>query len=182
MKKKSAQRKAAEAVGIDEDDWDGTVESTLAAESLSRATYGIEGRDPSALLQAVALVIQNYEGTRELKNTLSDAQAVAAKLEGMGFVVMSLMDENTEGGKVDQLQMEDIIEDFIEKVDENTIAAFAFMGASRRRARSPCLHISRVSVCVCVCVRALSTAELVVSSLQGMARSRQTTQAQRSTT
>ena len=30
--KKSAQRKAAEAVGIDEDDWDGEVESILAAE------------------------------------------------------------------------------------------------------------------------------------------------------
>ena len=30
--KKSAQRMAAEAVGIDEEDWDGTVESILAAE------------------------------------------------------------------------------------------------------------------------------------------------------
>ena len=74
--------------------------------------------------------IQNYEGTRELKNTLSDAKAVAEKFEEMGFDAMSLTDENAEGGKVDQDQMEDAIEAFVEKVDENTIAAFAYMGAS----------------------------------------------------
>ena len=51
--KKSAQRKAAEAVGIDEDDWDGEVESILAVEfpggaqpEVTRAAYGVEGRDP----------------------------------------------------------------------------------------------------------------------------------------
>ena len=30
--KKKAQREAAEAIGIDEEDWDGTVDSILAAE------------------------------------------------------------------------------------------------------------------------------------------------------
>jgi hypothetical protein len=144
--KKSAQRRAAAAVGIDEDEWDGTVESILGAEFraggaqayVTRGAYGVEGRDPDDELKAVALVIgiQNYEGTRELKNTLSDAKAVAEKFEGMGFDVMSLTDENAEGGKVDQDQMEDAIEAFIEKVDENTIAAFAYMGASANGPRS----------------------------------------------
>eukprot|EP01046_Picozoa_sp_COSAG06_P035831 COSAG06_NODE_3891_length_4800_cov_100.142948_4_plen_180_part_00 len=159
--KKSAQRKAAEAVGIDEDDWDGEVDSILAAEfrtggaqsEVTRAAYGVEGRDPSEPLKAVALVIgiQNYEGTRELKNTLSDAKAVAEKFEGMGFDAMSLTDENAEGGKVDQDQMEDAIEAFVEKVDENTIAAFAYMGASAKGPRSlleSCVCHPWVSVCV----------------------------------
>ena len=142
---KTVQRKAAAAVGISEDDWDGTVESILAAEFpegaqayLTRATYGVEGRDPVAEpLQAMALVIgiQNYDGERQLKNTLSDAKAVAEKFEGMGFDVMSLTDENAVGGKVDHEQMEDKIEEFIRKVDKNTIAAFAYMGAS---AKGPC--------------------------------------------
>ena len=145
-KKKSEQRMAAAAAGIDEDDWDGTVDSILAAEfrtggaqkSLTRAAYGVEGRDPAMPLNAAALVIgiQNYEGTRELKNTLSDAKAVAEKFEGMGFDAMSLTDENAEGGKVDQDQMLDIIEAFMDKVDENTIAAFAYMGASAKGPRS----------------------------------------------
>jgi hypothetical protein len=119
---------------------------------LTRAAYGIKGRDPAAPLQAVALVIgiQNYEGTRGLKNTLSDAKAVAAKFEGMGFDVMSLTDENAEGGKVDQLQMEDKIEAFIEKVDENTIAAFAYMGAS---AKGPCSLGVLPVYCLCACAR-----------------------------
>ena len=144
--KKSDKRRAAAAVGIDEDEWDGTVDRILAAEFrtggaqayLTRAAYGVQGRDSKAPIKAAALVIgiQNYEGTRELKNTLSDAKAVAEKFEGMGFDVMSLTDENAEGGKVDQDQMEDAIEAFIEKVDENTIAAFAYMGASAKGPRS----------------------------------------------
>ena len=138
--KKSAQRKAAEAVGIDEDDWDGEVDSILAAEfrtggpqsEVTRAAYGVEGRDPAMPLNAAALVIgiQNYEGTRELKNTLSDAKAVAGKFEGMGFDVMSLTDENAEGGKVTQKLMQRNIKKFVDKVDENTIAALAYMGAT----------------------------------------------------
>ena len=110
-----------------------------AQKDLTRASYGVEGRDPAALLKAVALVIgiQNYEGARELKNTLSDAKAVAAKFEGMGFDVMSLTDDNAEGGKVDQDQMEDIIQAFIEMVDENTIAVFAYMGASEKACAEP---------------------------------------------
>eukprot|EP01046_Picozoa_sp_COSAG06_P074943 COSAG06_NODE_23172_length_700_cov_3.435940_1_plen_175_part_00 len=108
--KKSAQRRAAAAVGIDEDEWDGTVESILGAEFraggaqayLTRAAYGVEGRNSKAPIKAAALVIgiQNYEGTRELKNTLSDAKAVAEKFEGMGFDVMSLTDENADRCKV----------------------------------------------------------------------------------
>jgi hypothetical protein len=161
--KKGDKRRAAEAVGIDEEDWDGTVDSILAAEfrtggaqkGLTRAAYGVEGRDPDDELKAAALVIgiQNYEGTRELKNTLSDAKAVAEKFEGMGFDVMSLTDENAEGGKVDQDQMEDVIEAFIEKVDENTIAAFAYMGASAKGPRSLLPH-SPAWISASVCVRA----------------------------
>jgi hypothetical protein len=51
--KRSQQRKAAEDAGIDEDDWDGSIESILAAEfpeavqkSMTRAADGEEGRDP----------------------------------------------------------------------------------------------------------------------------------------
>ena len=52
--KKGDKRRAAEAIGIDEEDWDGTVDSILAAEfrtggaqkGLTRAAYGVEGRDP----------------------------------------------------------------------------------------------------------------------------------------
>ena len=161
--KKGDKRRAAEAIGIDEEDWDGTVDSILAAEFrtggaqayLTRAAYGVEGRDPDDELKAAALVIgiQNYEGTRELKNTLSDAKAVAEKFEGMGFDVMSLTDENAEGGKVDQDQMLDAIEAFMDKVDDNTIAAFAYMGASAKGPRS---QLPRSPACLSLvsCVRA----------------------------
>ena len=148
--KKKAQRRAAEAVGIDEEDWDGTVESILAAQFgaggaqayVTRGAYGVEGRDSKAPIKAAALVIgiQNYEGTRELKNTLSDAKAVAEKFEGMGFDVMSLTDENAEGGKVTQKLMQRNIKKFVDKVDENTIAALAYMGATFSLRSSSCRH------------------------------------------
>ena len=85
-----------------------------------------------ASLKAAALVIgiQNYDGERKLKNTLSDAKAVAEKFKGMGFDVMSLTDENAEGGKVTQKLMQRNIKKFVDKVDENTIAALAYMGAT----------------------------------------------------
>eukprot|EP01046_Picozoa_sp_COSAG06_P030484 COSAG06_NODE_2897_length_6120_cov_56.864308_4_plen_204_part_00 len=193
-KKKSEQRMAAAAAGIDEDDWDGTVDSIVAAEFrtggeqayLTRAAYGVEGRDPAMPLNAAALVIgiQNYEGTRELKNTLSDAKAVAEKFEGMGFDVMSLTDENAEDGKVDQDQMLDIIDAFMDKVDENTIAAFAYMGASQTKGLSrpaPWELVSRLSVRAGG-QQSSAALSLFVSSLQGTARSRRTTTAKRSTT
>ena len=167
--KKGDKRRAAVAVGIDEEDWDGTVDSILAAEFrtggaqayLTRAAYGVQGRGASEPLKAAALVIgiQNYEGTRELKNTLSDAKAVAETFEGMGFDVMSLTDENAEGGKVDQDQMLDIIDDFIEKVDENTIAAFAYMGASAKGPRS-LLPRSPACLSLVSCVRACRSASV----------------------
>ena len=71
----------------------------------------------------------------------------------MGFDVMSLTDENAEGGKVDQDQMLDIIEAFMDKVDDNTIAAFAYMGASAKGPRS---QLPRSPACLPLvsCVRA----------------------------
>ena len=67
--KKGDKRRAAEAVGIDEEDWDGTVDSILAAEfrtggaqaCVTRAAYGIEGRDPKAPIKAAALDIGDPE-------------------------------------------------------------------------------------------------------------------------
>eukprot|EP01046_Picozoa_sp_COSAG06_P002100 COSAG06_NODE_71_length_25945_cov_9.124468_31_plen_166_part_00 len=144
--KTSERRSVAAAASIDVDsDWGDLskgekIDSILAAEFraggaqayVTRAAYGVEGRDPQAPLKAAALVIgiQNYEGARKLRNTLSDAKAVAAKFEGMGFTVLLLTDETAEGGKVTQKLMQRHIKDFIKQVDENTITAFAFMGES----------------------------------------------------
>ena len=39
------------------------------------------------------------------------------------------VDETADGGKVDGTQMYLAIEEFVEEVDQDTVAAFAFMGA-----------------------------------------------------
>ena len=46
-----------------------------------------------------------------------------------GFDTHTLTDETADGGKVDGTQMYLAIEEFVEQVDQDTVAAFAFMGA-----------------------------------------------------
>eukprot|EP01043_Picozoa_sp_COSAG02_P005927 COSAG02_NODE_164_length_32230_cov_37.505587_19_plen_1079_part_00 len=121
---------------------------------LFRGAYGAEGRDPGAPLKAVALVIgiQNYEQPRRLANSLNDATAVAEKLDGMGFDVISLTDENAKDGKVDLEQMHDAIEEFVEKVDENTIALFSFMGVPQLMHASVAWSTAGLPACLLACL------------------------------
>ena len=108
-----------------------------------RAGYGngiaVRGRQSGAPIKGKALImgIQNYDGDRRLTNTLNDAHAVEDVFHRIGFDTHTLTDETADGGKVDGEQMYLAIEEFVEHVDENTVAAFAFMGESPppRRAR-----------------------------------------------
>eukprot|EP01046_Picozoa_sp_COSAG06_P027594 COSAG06_NODE_2447_length_6864_cov_3.888101_3_plen_484_part_00 len=138
--KKSAQRKAAEAVGIDEDDWDGTVDSILAAETRAGGAQAYvtrkaefrgattQARDTSVPLKAKALVIGIRDYVREpLKNTVHDATDIAAKLTSpIGFDVTLLTDDN--GADLSSKGLKKAIRKFIKEVDANTAVAFAFMG------------------------------------------------------
>ena len=120
---------------------DGQHENALLKEAEEAHHHAHEAADDA--MKAV------FSGAPE--GSLADgAMAIGFAEGGMGFDAMSLTDENAEGGKVDQLQMEDAIEAFIQKVDENTIAAFAYMGASPKGPRSlleSCMDLS-ASVCV----------------------------------
>ena len=137
--KKSAQRKAAAAVGIDEGEWDGTVESIVDAQfggggAQAYVTRKAEfcgattqERDTSVPLKAKALVIGIRDYVREpLKNTVHDATDIAAKLTAIGFDVTLLTDDN--GADLSYAGLQDAVQDFTEEVDTNTAVAFAFMG------------------------------------------------------
>jgi len=79
-------------------------------------------------LKARALVIGINEYERDpLQNAVNDARDVAAKLEEIGFDV-DLLTDKTQEGKVSRGDILGHIREFEEKVDENTVAVFAFMG------------------------------------------------------
>ena len=91
----------------------------------------VAGREPGAVnAKALVMGIQNYGGTRRLKNTLNDANAVAQTFVEVGFDVHKYTDETAEGGKVSYAGMVKVIQDFVDEVDENTVAVLAFMGKS----------------------------------------------------
>ena len=73
--------------------------------------------------------VQNYDGDRRLKNTLNDAHAIEGVFHGIGFDTRTLTDETADGGKVDGDQMYMAIEEFVDEIDQDTVAVFAFMGA-----------------------------------------------------
>ena len=60
----------------------------------------------------------------------NDANAVAQTFVEVGFDVHKYTDETAEGGKLDVVQMDEAIDEFVGEVDENTVAVFAFMGES----------------------------------------------------
>ena len=91
----------------------------------------VSGRRSGAPPKGKALImgVQNYDGDRRLKNTLNDAHAIEGVFHRIGFDTHTLTDETADGGKVDGTQMYLAIEEFVEEVDQDTVAAFAFMGA-----------------------------------------------------
>jgi len=92
------------------------------------------GRAAGAAVKAKALVtgVQNYDGKLRLKNTLNDANAVAQTFSDIGFDTRKLTDETATGGKVSDNEMVETIQAFVDEIDENTVAAFAFMGTPPR--------------------------------------------------
>ena len=98
------------------------------------STVAVRERSPGAPVKGKALVmgVQNYDGKRRLKNTLNDANAVAQTFDSVGFDVHKYTDETAEGGKVSYVGMVQVIQAFVDEVDENTVAAFAFMGTPPR--------------------------------------------------
>ena len=91
----------------------------------------VDGRRAGSPVYGRALIIgiQNYDGDQRLKNPVNDATDVRAKLVEIGFDVVALLtDDTVAGGKVTKDAMLDAIEKFVESVDEDTVAVFAFMG------------------------------------------------------
>ena len=90
----------------------------------------VRERSAGAPIKGKALVmgVQNYGGERRLKNTLNDANAVAQTFDGVGFSVAKYTDETAEGGKVSYLGMVQVIQAFVDEIDQDTVAVFAFMG------------------------------------------------------
>ena len=62
--------------------------------------------------------------------------AVAQTFVAVGFDVHKYTDETAEGGKVSYVGMIQVIQAFVDEVDENTVAVFAFMGKFRPLPRS----------------------------------------------
>ena len=86
-------------------------------------------RDPSVLLEGKGLLIGIRNYVREpLKNTVHDATAIAATLDRIGFAEVKLMTDDN-GADISFLGISDAIEDFVDSVDENTVAVFGFFGA-----------------------------------------------------
>ena len=96
------------------------------------SAVAVAGRTAGAPVKGKMLVmgIQNYDGKRRLDNTLNDANAVARIFSDIGFDTHKLTDETAAGGKVSYNEMQRAISDFVKEIDENTVAAFAFMGES----------------------------------------------------
>ncbi len=96
------------------------------------SAVAVRERSPGAPVKGKALVmgVQNYDGEHRLKNTLNDANAVAKTFHDIGFDTHKLTDANAEGGKLSYTEMVEIIQAFVDEIDENTVAAFAFMGES----------------------------------------------------
>ena len=93
-------------------------------------------RNAAVPLKGRGLLIGIRDYVREpLKNTVHDATDVAATLGRIGFdEVDVLTDEN--GADISFLGISDAIEDFVDSVDENTVAVFGFFGALALRIAS----------------------------------------------
>ena len=97
------------------------------ASDIFRAGIVVEGRQSGDPVTGKALVIGIRDYVRDpLKNTVHDATDLAAKLKSIGFEVTLLTDDN--GADLEYLGLQDSIQDFVETVDVNTAAVFAFMG------------------------------------------------------
>ena len=97
-----------------------------------RAANAFTGTDPSrpkGSLKAKALVLAVKEYARgfSLQNTINDANAVAKRLTEIGFDVHVISDE-TIGQRVTQKLVKKYLREFVDEVDHDTVAAFAFMG------------------------------------------------------
>ena len=107
------------------------------------SAVSVSGRTAGAPVKGKALVmgVQNYAPSptgreRRLENALNDANAVAQTFSEVGFDVHKYTDETAEGGKVSYGGMVQVIQAFVDEIDENTVAVFAFMGKSSNPVKS----------------------------------------------
>ena len=86
-------------------------------------------RDTSVPLKGKGFVVGIRGYAREpLDNTVRDATAIAATLKRIGFVEVKLLTDDN-GADLSCLGIQDAIEDFVDSVNENTVAVFGFFGA-----------------------------------------------------
>ena len=94
-------------------------------------------RDQSVPLRGRGLLIGIRGYVREpLKNTVHDATDIADTLDGIGFDEVKLLTDDN-GADLSFLGIRDAIEDFVDSVDENTVAVFGFFGAHSLATRPP---------------------------------------------
>ena len=93
-------------------------------------------RDQSVPLRGRGLLIGIRGYVREpLKNTVHDATDIADTLDHIGFDEVKLLTDDN-GADLSFLGIRDAIEDFVDSVDENTVAVFGFFGAPRSASHS----------------------------------------------
>ena len=94
-------------------------------------------RDQSVPLRGRGLLIGIRGYVREpLKNTVHDATDIADTLDHIGFDEVKLLTDDN-GADLSFLGIQDAIWDFVDSVDENTVAVFGFFGAHSALAAHP---------------------------------------------
>ena len=133
----------------------------------------VSGRAAGAPVKGKVLVmgIQNYDGERRLKNTLNDANAVAQTFDGIGFDVHKYTDETAEGGKVSYLGMVQVIQAFVDEIDQDTVAVFAFMG----ECSSFLTRIAKALTAVSACAQAMGRSRAAGTTSSRRSSRRQST-------
>lgn len=101
--------------------------SLLTFRGGSVAGIMIDGRCPGDAVSGKALIVGIRDYDRDaLKNTVHDAEDLAAKLTSIGFEVTLLTDDN--GADLSYKGLNKTIRKFVKEVDANTAVVFAFMG------------------------------------------------------
>ena len=95
-------------------------------------------RDQSVPLRGRGLLIGIRGYVREpLKNTVHDATDIADTLDHIGFDEVKLLTDDN-GADISFLGISDAIEDYVDSVDENTVAVFGFFGAPHAASHPRC--------------------------------------------
>ena len=89
------------------------------------AQLGQTSREITA--RALVIGIADYKFNK-LRNSVNDAEALAARLEQLGFAVQLVTDRTEAPGTVSKACMDAKIRHFADLLDKRTVAVFAFMG------------------------------------------------------